>query len=222
MLGRKHFRSSSLAGEEPAKKRVFMFPTYSSPTIPCWNTCSAVLKMPCSLDKHYACSSLMKRTFTGVPLLAEIALLMRRRCTMWVTSDQVFQVATSATLGGQVVEFAGKLFNKTDDRVRWIEGDPVRTPRPSAVPLSTPITPNECPTRQFGRRMPWLIAVALFTMRIWRIWRAAQSRLSSARQFSRKQGERHVRLGYFTERCVSRLSFRGWRKLSGAAEKKVS
>jgi hypothetical protein len=77
-------------------------------------------------------------------LAAEIALLMRRvllRCG--VTSDQVFQVATSATLGGQVVEFAGKLFNKTDDRVRWIEGDPVRTPLPSAVPLSTPITPND-------------------------------------------------------------------------------
>lgn len=39
------------------------------------------------------------------PLAAEIALLMRRvllRCG--VTSDQVFQVATSATLGGQVAK----------------------------------------------------------------------------------------------------------------------
>ena len=77
-------------------------------------------------------------------LAAEIALLMRRvllRCG--VTSDQVFQVATSATLGGQVNEFAAKLFNKADDRVRWIEGDAVRTPLPAALPLSSPITPED-------------------------------------------------------------------------------
>ena len=67
-------------------------------------------------------------------LAAEIALLMRRvllRCG--VTSDQVFQVATSATLGGQVSEFAAKLFNKSP-----IECDGSReicsNPTPPALP----------------------------------------------------------------------------------------
>jgi hypothetical protein len=64
-------------------------------------------------------------------LAAEIALLMRRvllRCGL--TSDQVFQIATSATLGGDVREFAAKLFSKGIENVHWVRGEAVRPPLP--------------------------------------------------------------------------------------------
>ena len=77
-------------------------------------------------------------------LAAEIALLMRRvllRCGL--TSDHVFQMATSATLGGQVREFAAKLFNKDSSNVRWIEGLPVRVPLPLPSPPERSATPSD-------------------------------------------------------------------------------
>lgn len=77
-------------------------------------------------------------------LAAEIALLMRRvllRCG--VTSEQVLQIATSATLGAQVIEFGAKLFNKAPSNIQWIQGDSVRTPLPPPVPLGAPLMPAE-------------------------------------------------------------------------------
>ena len=66
-------------------------------------------------------------------LAAEIALLLRRtllRCG--VRSDDIFQMATSATLGGDVLEFARLLFTK--NHVSWIEGQSI----PPAFPISSP------------------------------------------------------------------------------------
>jgi Lhr-like helicase len=73
-------------------------------------------------------------------LAAEIALLMRRvllRCGVF--ADQVFQMATSATLGGEVREFAAKLFSKDKENVHWVQGISVRPPLPpSAAPDYSP------------------------------------------------------------------------------------
>jgi hypothetical protein len=77
-------------------------------------------------------------------LAAEIALLMRRvllRCG--VTSDQVFQMTTSATLGGEVREFAAKLFNKAIGNVHWIDGKSVRPFLPPPMPPNSEISPAD-------------------------------------------------------------------------------
>ena len=62
-------------------------------------------------------------------LAAEIALLIRRvllRANR--TPDEIFQIATSATLGGEVAEFGAKLFGKALDRIKVIRGKLVRQP----------------------------------------------------------------------------------------------
>jgi DEAD/DEAH box helicase domain-containing protein len=71
--------------------------------------------------------------YTGT-LAAEIALLLRRvliRCGL--PCDSVLQIATSATLGGDVREFAAKLFSKDLINVQWIRGESVRPALPEAV-----------------------------------------------------------------------------------------
>ncbi|MGI8989064.1 MAG: DEAD/DEAH box helicase [Bryobacteraceae bacterium] len=77
-------------------------------------------------------------------LAAEIALLMRRvllRCGL--SSKQVYQIATSATLGAEVREFAAKLFSKNIDNVLWIQGEPVRTPLPTSMHPDIPCEPEK-------------------------------------------------------------------------------
>jgi DEAD/DEAH box helicase domain-containing protein len=81
--------------------------------------------------------------YTGT-LAAEIALLMRRvllRCGL--TSEQVFQIATSATLGGEVREFAAKLFSKKIELVKWIDGKADRPSLPAPVSPDLPCTPED-------------------------------------------------------------------------------
>ena len=76
-------------------------------------------------------------------LAAEITLLIRRvllRCGL--SSKQVFQIATSATLGADVREFAAKLFSKSIDKVIWIEGEAVRPPLPTPIPPDVPCEPE--------------------------------------------------------------------------------
>jgi DEAD/DEAH box helicase domain-containing protein len=71
--------------------------------------------------------------YTGT-LAAEIALLLRRvliRCG--VSCETVLQIATSATLGGDVREFAAKLFSKDLASVRWVRGESVRPALPELV-----------------------------------------------------------------------------------------
>jgi DEAD/DEAH box helicase domain-containing protein len=80
--------------------------------------------------------------YTGT-LAAEIALLLRRvliRCNL--SSEQVFQIATSATLGGGVKEFASQLFNKAETQVEWIEGESVRPPLRHPTPVDRDVTPD--------------------------------------------------------------------------------
>lgn len=77
-------------------------------------------------------------------LAADIALLLRRiylRCG--VTSDDVLQFATSATIGGQgddgvrqLREFAGRLFSKKPDQIHVIEGRLAEEPAFSAAPAA--------------------------------------------------------------------------------------
>ena len=77
-------------------------------------------------------------------LAAEIALLMRRvllRCGM--SSHQVLQIATSATLGAEVREFASKLFSKTIGQIAWIEGASVRPPLPAPLHPNGPCQPGD-------------------------------------------------------------------------------
>jgi DEAD/DEAH box helicase domain-containing protein len=74
-------------------------------------------------------------------LAAEIALLIRRvllRANR--TPDEIFQIATSATLGGEVTEFGAKLFGKTPDRVKVIRGKLVRQPLAEVDP--PPVDPE--------------------------------------------------------------------------------
>lgn len=81
--------------------------------------------------------------YTGT-LAAEIALLLRRvliRCNL--KSEEVFQIATSATLGGGVQEFTARLFNKNPFDVQWVEGVPVRPALPDSVPPVLPFTPSD-------------------------------------------------------------------------------
>ena len=76
-------------------------------------------------------------------LAAEIALLMRRvllRCGL--LSGQVFQIATSATLGSEVREFAAKLFSKSIENVVWIQGEVVRPTLPPAMHPDAPCEPE--------------------------------------------------------------------------------
>jgi DEAD/DEAH box helicase domain-containing protein len=71
--------------------------------------------------------------YTGT-LAAEIALLLRRvliRCGL--PSESVLQIATSATLGGDVRAFAAKLFSKDLTNVQWFRGESVRPALPEAV-----------------------------------------------------------------------------------------
>lgn len=77
-------------------------------------------------------------------LASEIALLMRRvliRCG--VASEQVFQMTTSATLGGDVREFAAKLFSKSLRNVHRIEGKPARSPLPVSAPPISELNPDD-------------------------------------------------------------------------------
>ncbi len=92
--------------------------------------------------------------YTGT-LAAEITLLLRRlliRCG--VSSSDVLQIATSATLGtGDVQElkqFAATLFTKEDRLVKVIEGKPMR------VPLDTPAPPAATPTASALANLTWL------------------------------------------------------------------
>ena len=70
-------------------------------------------------------------------LAAEIALLLRElvlRCG--VESENVLQIATSATLGGdeEVGRFASNVFTKDISLIRWLRGETVRTPLPDTAP----------------------------------------------------------------------------------------
>jgi DEAD/DEAH box helicase domain-containing protein len=77
-------------------------------------------------------------------LAAEIALLLRRvliRCGLPV--EKVFQIATSATLGGDVRDFVSKLFSKDAADVHWVKGRSVRPPLPESVAPDSPCMPND-------------------------------------------------------------------------------
>jgi Lhr-like helicase len=77
-------------------------------------------------------------------LAAEIALLIRRvllRANR--TPNEIFQVATSATLGGDVAEFGAKLFGKTLDRIKVIRGKPTRQSLAEADPPQVAPEPEE-------------------------------------------------------------------------------
>jgi Lhr-like helicase len=77
-------------------------------------------------------------------LAAEISLLMRRvllRCG--ISADQVFQMATSATLGGEVRDFAAKLFSKDRENVHWVQGISIRPPLPPPAPPDSLPTPAD-------------------------------------------------------------------------------
>ena len=81
--------------------------------------------------------------YTGT-LAAEIALLLRRvliRCRL--PCESVLQIATSATLGGDVREFASKLFSKDSMNVRWMRGESVRPTLPEAVAPDKPCQPQD-------------------------------------------------------------------------------
>jgi len=81
--------------------------------------------------------------YTGT-LAAEIALLLRRvliRCG--VPGEKILQIATSATLGGDVQEFAAKLFSKDLASVQWVQGESVRPPLPEAVAPDRACRPHD-------------------------------------------------------------------------------
>ncbi len=81
--------------------------------------------------------------YTGT-LAAEIALLLRRvliRCRL--PCESVLQIATSATLGGDVREFAAKLFSKDSINVRWMQGESVRPALPEPVTPDKPCQPED-------------------------------------------------------------------------------
>jgi len=92
--------------------------------------------------------------YTGT-LAAEITLLLRRlsiRCG--VSSSNVLQMATSATLGTgnlqELEQFAATLFTKGDRLVKVIEGKPMR------VSLDTPAPPATAPTASALANLTWL------------------------------------------------------------------
>jgi hypothetical protein len=84
--------------------------------------------------------------YTGT-LAAEIALLLRRlldRCG--VTADQILQVATSATIGGDnrtLASFAAKLFTKDEELVQVIAGRAMRQDFPPPQAPLTATTPQD-------------------------------------------------------------------------------
>ena len=78
--------------------------------------------------------------YTGT-LAAEITLLLRRlllRCEL--NSEDVLQIATSATLGtgdpGELRDFASQVFSKRPNKVHIIAGEPVKAPMTPAAPPS--------------------------------------------------------------------------------------
>lgn len=88
-------------------------------------------------------------------LAAEITLLLRRlleRCGL--TSEQVLQIATSATIGpgvsGELEHFAAKIFTKPGSLVKVIRGQAMRVPLPEAVP------PAMEPSHQDIAQQKWL------------------------------------------------------------------
>ena len=71
--------------------------------------------------------------YTGT-LAAEMALLLRRvliQCG--VRGETILQIATSATLGGNVQEFAARLFSKDLTSVQWVQGESVRPALPEPI-----------------------------------------------------------------------------------------
>ena len=92
--------------------------------------------------------------YTGT-LAAEITLLLRRlllRCGL--RSDEVLQVATSATLGTgdlqELQDFASKIFSKPLDLVHVIEGESTRSP------MNEPMPPDADPTAEAVSTEEWL------------------------------------------------------------------
>jgi hypothetical protein len=92
--------------------------------------------------------------YTGT-LAAEITLLLRRllqRCGL--RSEDVLQIATSATIGtgeeGELESFAGKLFSKPQEPVRVIRGQVQEVELPKIVP------PIEAPTTSQMNERRWL------------------------------------------------------------------
>lgn len=92
--------------------------------------------------------------YTGT-LAAEITLLLRRlleRCGL--ASEQVLQIATSATIGtnapGDLEAFASRLFTKPERLVRVIRGQQARIDFPDEVPLA------QTPSRHAIVQKPWL------------------------------------------------------------------
>ena len=92
--------------------------------------------------------------YTGT-LAAEIALLLRRlaiRCG--VSSSDILQMATSATLGSgnldDLKRFAATIFSKSIDQVRVIEG------RSTRVPLDIPAPPKRNSTPEDLIKQGWL------------------------------------------------------------------
>ncbi len=95
-------------------------------------------------------------------LAAEITLLLRRlfaRCG--VRSDDVLQIATSATLGTgeseELREFAAKIFSKDSARVSVIRGKMARVPLGDARAPAVPLTP-ECVDDVAWLDQPTLVA----------------------------------------------------------------
>ena len=78
----------------------------------------------------------------GGTLAGEIALLLRRvlnRCGR--SADQVLQLATTATLGGDddaIRRFAGRLFSKPSADVTLLKGEPASWPNMASEPDETP------------------------------------------------------------------------------------
>jgi DEAD/DEAH box helicase domain-containing protein len=81
--------------------------------------------------------------YTGT-LAAEIALLLRRvliRCGL--RGESVLQIATSATLGGDVKAFAAKLFSKDLSEIRLIRGESIRPVLPESTAPTRRCQPHE-------------------------------------------------------------------------------
>ena len=91
--------------------------------------------------------------YTGT-LAAEITLLLRRlldRCGL--SSGQVLQIATSATIGtgaaGELESFASQLFTKRESSIRVIRGQSHRIKFPAAAPPAVQTTVNEIVNHQW-------------------------------------------------------------------------
>ncbi len=91
--------------------------------------------------------------YTGT-LAAEITLLLRRlleRCKR--SSEQVLQIATSATIGtntpGELEDFATQVFTKGEEAVSVIRGEMARIPLPEAAPPSASPAASELAARSW-------------------------------------------------------------------------